>query len=155
MTDIDERASEQNSCHIGEGVIFKGSISAPDTVVVDGTVEGDITARAVRIGVSGAVKGSLNSIDADIHGKLSDKVEVRQFLHVRSTGRVEGEVACGDVQIEKGAILAASVTSIRGATDEQALPDKQPSTVSTLAPRPAKTETPVPGVARMKLTAAE
>ena len=63
MTDIDERASEQNSCHIGEGVIFKGSISAPDTVVVDGTVEGDITARAVRIGVSGLIRSTVPICD--------------------------------------------------------------------------------------------
>ncbi len=162
MADEDNRASEPNCCYIGEGVTFKGSISAPDVIVVDGTVEGDITARTVRIGVSGTVKGSMMSVDADIQGRLSDKVEVKQFLLVRSTGRVEGEVACGDVQIEKGAILGASVVSIRAA-DEQAAsegqeavaPQPAPSVVSTLTSRQAKTETPAPGVTRMKLTAAE
>ena len=66
MADSDDRASEPNSGYIGESVIFKGSISAPDVIVVDGTVEGDISAQTVRIGVSGVVKGSLVAVDADI-----------------------------------------------------------------------------------------
>ncbi len=163
MSDNEDRGSEPNSGYIGEGVVFKGSISAPDMIVVDGTVEGDISARTVKIGVSGIVKGSLVAVDADIQGRLSDKVEVKQFLLVRATGRIEGEVACGDVQIEKGAVLAASVTSIHAESDEQAATDGQavadappaPSIVSTLATRPAKPETPASGVTRMKLTAAE
>ena len=88
---------------------------------------------------------------------------MKQFLFVRSTGRIEGEVACGDVQIEKGAILAASVVSVRAANDEQTALDEQaetaeqpaPSVISNLAARPAKTEPPKPSVTRMKLTAAE
>ena len=83
---------------------FKGSISAPDVIVVDGIVEGDVTARSVRVGVSGSIKGTVTSIDADVHGKLCDKIEVKEFLLVRATGHIEGSLACGDVQVERGAI---------------------------------------------------
>ena len=77
MTTNESRLAEPNSAHIGEGVTFKGSISAPDVIVVDGIVEGDVTARSVRVGVSGSIKGTVTSIDADVHGKLCDKIEVK------------------------------------------------------------------------------
>ena len=117
MTTNESRLAEQNSAHIGEGVTFKGSISAPDVIVVDGIVEGDVTARSVRVGVSGSIKGTVTSIDADVHGKLCDKIEVKEFLLVRSTGHIEGSLACGDVQVERGAILSATVTSTRAKTE--------------------------------------
>lgn len=111
MAENPTRALEKNSAHIGEGVTFKGSISAPNLVVVDGDVEGDVTAKSIKVGPTGLIKGSIVSTDADVEGRISDNVEVKGFLHVRATGRVEGQVMCGDVQIEKGAVLSAAMTS--------------------------------------------
>ena len=113
MTTNESRLAEANSAHIGEGVTFKGSITVPDVIVVDGVVEGDITARTVRVGVSGSIKGTVTSIDAEVHGRLCDKVEVKEFLLVRSTGRIEGSLAYGDVQVERGAVLSANVSPPR------------------------------------------
>jgi len=114
MTTNESRLAETNSAHIGEGVTFKGAITVPDVIVVDGIVEGDVTARTVRVGVSGSIKGTVTSIDAEVHGRLCDKVEVKEFLLVRSTGRIEGSLAYGDVQVERGAVLSANVSSTRG-----------------------------------------
>ena len=156
MTTNESRLAEQNSAHIGEGVTFKGSISVPDVIVVDGIVEGDVTARSVRVGVSGSIKGTVTSIDADVHGKLCDKIEVKEFLLVRSTGHIEGSLACGDVQVERGAILSATVTSTR-AKAEAARPGP------TEAARPASERPPAENAsdasrtepAKIKLAAAE
>lgn len=103
---------DANSGFIGEGVLFKGSITAPDTLVVHGVVEGDITARSVLVGASGSIKGSLKSVDAEIHGKVGDDVEVQDFLHLSPTSRLEGTVSCRDIQIDRGASLKASFISI-------------------------------------------
>ena len=48
------RLAEPNVAYIGEGVIIKGEINVPDVIVVEGAVEGDVTARSVRIGTSGS-----------------------------------------------------------------------------------------------------
>src|SRR6476661_3730594 len=64
------------------------------------------------IGKGVMIKGKVTSEDADVHGSMSEKVEVKEFLLVRSTGRIEGNVSCGDVQVEKGAVLAGGVFSI-------------------------------------------
>ena len=156
MTTNESRLAEPNSAHIGEGVTFKGSISAPDVIVVDGIVEGDVNARSVRVGVTGSIKGTVTSIDADVHGRLCDKVEVKEFLLVRATGRIEGSLAYGDVQIERGAILSANVTSTR-AKEEAPRPAAEPQAEKFDPARadasgldPARTEP-----AKIKLAAAE
>jgi cytoskeletal protein CcmA (bactofilin family) len=54
-------------------------------------------------------------------------VEVKQFLLVRSTGRIEGSMSCGDVQVEKGAVLAGGVFSIHPKSDQKpAIKDAAP-----------------------------
>ena len=112
MTTNELRLAEPNVAYIGKGVTIKGEFNAPDVIVVDGTIEGNVTARSIRVGASGVIKGNVTSEDADVHGSMSEKVEVKEFLLVRSTGRIEGNVSCGDVQVEKGAVLAGGVFSI-------------------------------------------
>jgi cytoskeletal protein CcmA (bactofilin family) len=131
MTSTEFRPAEPNSVYIGAGVTIKGAIAAPGDIVVDGGVEGDVTARAVRIGPSGSVKGSVRAEEVDVHGLLSDKVEVRQLLHVRSTGRIEGNVSCSDVQVDRGGVLAGGIFSVKPEASEtsktnlaQATPDR-------------------------------
>ena len=114
MSNDNFRLAEPNVAYIGEGVTIKGEINVPDVIVVEGAVEGDVTARSVRIGTSGSIKGNLVASEADVHGSLSENAEVKQFLLVRSTGRIEGNVTCGDVQVEKGAVLAGGVFSVSG-----------------------------------------
>jgi cytoskeletal protein CcmA (bactofilin family) len=122
--DKEYKKTEPKVAYIGEGVVFKGEIAAPETVIVDGSVEGELSARCVRVGVSGSLKGSITVTDADIQGTVTDKLEVKQLLIIRSTGRVEANVSYGELQIEKGAIItgAVSSTDVRSAkTSDQSM----------------------------------
>ena len=103
----------------------------------------------MRVGVSGSIKGTVTSIDADVHGKLCDKIEVKEFLLVRATGHIEGSLACGDVQVERGAILSATVTSTRAKGEVPARPAPERPAVENTS-EPGKTEP-----AKIKLAAAE
>ena len=100
----------ENSAYVGACVIFKGDIVAQDTVIVEGTVEGHVAAGSVRVGTNGAIKGSLSAADAEIKGLLAEKAEIKGFLHLRSTGRIEGKVRCGDLEVERGAVIAGAFT---------------------------------------------
>jgi cytoskeletal protein CcmA (bactofilin family) len=111
MTFKDFRLGAPNVAYIGAGVTVKGAIVVPEAIVVDGVVEGDVTAPSIRIGAAGAIKGNVVSSDVDVHGTLGEKADVKEFLVVRSSGRVEGRVTCGDVEVEKGAVLAGGIFS--------------------------------------------
>jgi len=91
--------------YIGLGTVFKGEISVPELLVIEGTVEGDVKTQTLRVGANGAVKGKVFASNADIHGTLSEDVEIEDFLLLRSTSRIEGHVKCGDVQVERGAAI--------------------------------------------------
>ena len=125
----ESRLVEANVAYIGEGVIVKGEISVPDILVVDGIVEGNLTARAIRVGPTGSIKGNIVSTEAEVHGSVSEKVEVKQLLIVRSTGRIDGEISYGEVQIEKGAIITGAFSSTDFRSDKRNGKIEQPSPV--------------------------
>jgi cytoskeletal protein CcmA (bactofilin family) len=100
----------ENSAYVGARVLFKGDIVAQDTVIVEGTVEGNVSAGSVHVGTHGAIKGSLSAADAEIKGLLAEKADIKGFLHLRSTGRIEGNISCGDLEVERGAVIAGAFT---------------------------------------------
>lgn len=105
------RPDQENVAYIGAGVTLKGEISVPDLIVVDGTVEGDITARVVCVGQSGVIRGNISATEADISGSITDHVEIKQLLIVRATGRVEGRVMYGEIELEKGAVVTGDLSA--------------------------------------------
>ena len=93
---------------------FKGSITAPERIVVHGTVEGDLVARDLLVGPTGTIKGNVKVDQADIQGKVLQNIEARVCLSLRKTGRIEGSAVYGDIEIEKGGVLSGEVSSIKG-----------------------------------------
>jgi cytoskeletal protein CcmA (bactofilin family) len=116
MTDISRdnagRSAEPNTLYIGQGVCVTGDISVPGIVVVDGIVEGNITGRAIWVSPSGTIKGKIAAVEAEIHGTISDSIEVKQLLIVHATGRVSGDVSYGELQLAKGAIISGTFSSV-------------------------------------------
>ena len=47
--------------YIGEGVTIKGEISVPDTLVVCGSVEGDVSVGNLVVGETGVIKAGSSS----------------------------------------------------------------------------------------------
>jgi cytoskeletal protein CcmA (bactofilin family) len=105
------RPDQENAAYIGAGVAVKGDISAPDALVVDGVIEGDVAARVVVVGGSGAIRGKVNAVEADIGGAVVGEVHITRLLAIRATGRVEGRVSYGEIALEKGALLKGELSS--------------------------------------------
>jgi cytoskeletal protein CcmA (bactofilin family) len=114
-----------NSAYIGEGVTVKGSIIVPEEIVVDGTVEGDVTAQSIRIGSSGSIDGRVVSADLDVWGTLGKQTEVKTFLVIRSGARIKGHIKCGDFEVEKGAVLDGGIFSAYAAATVSPVNDNE------------------------------
>jgi len=79
---------DANRLYIGEGVTIKGEISVPDTLVVCGVLEGDVTVGNLVVGETGAIKGRITVAEnAEISGKVFEKLDVKCLLILRSTRR--------------------------------------------------------------------
>ncbi len=104
----ESRTIEPNSLYVGEGVTLKGDISNSHIIVVDGSIEGNVVGHAIWVGPSGTIKGTIVASEAEIHGTISEKIEVKQLLLVHPTGRVTGEVSYGDLVLLKGAVISGT-----------------------------------------------
>jgi len=104
--------SKQNSVFIGEGVSFKGSISAPDEAFIEGQFDGDLTVGNLLIGQTGRVTGTIKADRVDVKGELNKDISTRQLLIVRSTGKVNGTLEYGEIEIERGGQVRGNMTQV-------------------------------------------
>ena len=55
------RPEEKNVVYVGEGVTLTGVVHAQDVVVIDGTVEGEITCDQLIVGPGGVAQRTIAS----------------------------------------------------------------------------------------------
>lgn len=86
---------------IGTGTTLKGDLSSNSDLRIDGTIIGNITSNAkIVIGTSGVVEGDLNGNQADIVGKVSGSIRVKDLLQLRSECVVNGNIYATKLQVE-------------------------------------------------------
>jgi cytoskeletal protein CcmA (bactofilin family) len=135
MSSTEHAMPDANRLFIGEGVTIKGEISVPDPLVVCGVLEGDVTVGNLVVGETGAIKGRITVAEnAEISGKVFEKLDVKCLLILRSTGRVDGNISYGLLQIEQGVSIAGGLSS----TDYR--PEQQKAPKLDLYPRDQKSQ---------------
>lgn len=89
---------------ISSGTTIKGDISSNSDIRVDGTIIGNISSTAkIVVGNSGVVEGDINGNHADIVGKTSGTIKVKELLQLRGECVVNGNIYAGKLQIEPSA----------------------------------------------------
>ncbi len=104
--------TKDKSIFIGTGVVFKGSINAPDQAIISGSVEGELVARDVLIGAAGVVSGNTQADFIEVKGELNQSVVTKNVLIVRSTGKVNGDVTYGELEIERGGKIKGTLNQV-------------------------------------------
>ena len=94
---------------IGEGVSVSGSLVVPAKAVVNGQLEGDITADDLLVGATGRIVGTVRARNAEVYGEIHEKLQVAEHLLVRGIGKITGNVSYGEIQIERGGMVHASI----------------------------------------------
>lgn len=89
---------------IGTGTTLKGDISSNGDLRIDGKLIGNINSTAkVVIGANGVVEGDINGVQADIMGRVTGTIKVKDLLQLKSSGIVNGNIHAGKLQIEPAA----------------------------------------------------
>jgi len=112
---MDEKSVEPGSLMIGEGVTISGSFTVPARVVINGTVEGEISAKEMLIGATGRVVGKVSAEVVEIYGEVNDALTASKALVLRASGRASGSIQYAELEIEKGAQLRGTLTVIDSA----------------------------------------
>jgi cytoskeletal protein CcmA (bactofilin family) len=89
---------------ISAGTTLKGDISSNADLRIDGTIVGNINSSAkIVIGSSGVVEGDIFGNNADIVGKISGNIHVKELLQLRGDCLVNGNIYAGKLQVEPSA----------------------------------------------------
>jgi cytoskeletal protein CcmA (bactofilin family) len=119
--------SEGKRLIVGRDISLSGEISSCDKLIVEGRVQANVSdCHEISIAQTGAFKGNAEIDGAEISGQFQGTLTVHDRLLIRSTGRVDGEVRYGRLEIECGGELTGQVTSMG--------PPKQPRVIGSGTP---------------------
>lgn len=110
-TDHDNRP-EANTLYVGERITVRGAVVVANAVVVDGLLEGDISAGNLLVTETGTIRGKVSvAQNAEVFGHVYDRLDVKGLLILRATSRADGNITSGTLQIEKGAAINGGICS--------------------------------------------
>lgn len=116
----------QSSLIIGEGVVFTGTIYAPGTASINGTVNGEVHVSDLQIGPKGNVAGKIEAKVIDVHGLLSDNILCHDHILIHRTGSVSGQLDYSDIEIERGGQFKGNMVQHANAKSTNIPLDSQP-----------------------------
>ncbi len=94
---------------IVEGTAIKGNIQSSADFRLDGQLVGDFESTGkLVVGPTGSVLGNIVCENCDIEGKFEGKIQVSETLTLKEGAYVKGEVICGKLSVEQGAIFNAT-----------------------------------------------
>jgi cytoskeletal protein CcmA (bactofilin family) len=107
---------------VGPTVYFKGEISANESLIIEGEIEGTIrhNSRNLTIGKQGRVQAEIFAKIIDVRGQVNGDIYGEELVHLFSTAVVTGTVHCTRIIMDDGAALNGTVNM----TGEVAKPAK-------------------------------
>jgi len=94
--------SSDTDLHVPRSTVIRGDLSHPGTVVIAGTVLGNVSCRHLTINEKARIRGDVTAQELIIDGALTGTVSAPRIMF-RPTSRVEGPVYCNWFKLEQGA----------------------------------------------------
>lgn len=86
---------------IASGTTLKGDLSSNGDIRIDGTLKGNINGTAkVIIGANGLVEGDITGQQADIMGRVTGTIKVKELLQLKGGSQINGNIYSNKLQIE-------------------------------------------------------
>lgn len=107
--------SGNNTSLIGAGTSLKGDITSNADMRIDGHLTGNIYSTAkVIIGANGSVEGDICGQQADIHGKVTGTIKVKELLQLKGSCVVNGNIEAAQLQIDTTAVFNGQCQMVQG-----------------------------------------
>ncbi|MBD5444890.1 MAG: polymer-forming cytoskeletal protein [Lachnospiraceae bacterium] len=103
---------------IGKGAVFDGNITAPETIRIDGTLNGNCDCKEQLIlGTDGQIKGDITAQNVIISGKVEGDIVVNGKLELLSTGKLTGNITARSLVIDEDACFDGRCTMTTNSAD--------------------------------------
>jgi cytoskeletal protein CcmA (bactofilin family) len=95
---------------IGAGAEFKGQIHVEGSIIIDGRVDGNVTANGrITLGKHGAVNGNLHAPEIVIGGKVQGHVVSTGRVQLLPGAHVDGDIKSPSLSVAEGANFSGKV----------------------------------------------
>lgn len=89
---------------IGKGAVIEGNITAPETVRLDGILNGNCECKEnLIIGTDGQVNGDITAKNVLISGKVEGDIFANGKIELLSTGKILGNITAKSLVIDENA----------------------------------------------------
>lgn len=89
---------------IGKGAVIEGNITAPETVRLDGTLNGNCDCKEnLIIGVDGQVNGDITAQNVLISGNVEGDIFADGKIELLATGKILGNITAKSLVIDENA----------------------------------------------------
>ena len=103
---------------VGEAVELTGSIANTGSILINGTVHGDVKSdQSVVVGQNARVEGPVSATTVQVAGKVSGSIKASDTLELLPESRVDGDIEAGVLNIQPGAIFNGT-SKMAGMEDE-------------------------------------
>jgi cytoskeletal protein CcmA (bactofilin family) len=103
---------------ISSALTITGDLESAGDVQIDGMVEGDVRAQAVKIGDGAKIRGSVFGEAVELAGSVEGKIEADN-VSIAKTGHMHGDIVHKTLQVESGAFIDGHVRSQSGGPGRQ------------------------------------
>lgn len=111
---------------IGPNVTIEGSVTGSETMVIDGTLRGEINISSdLRVGTKGRVEAKVHARNIVIEGKLNGEISADDRVELVSGSSVDGNIKAPKIIVAEGAKFRGSVDMGSKVPSEHAAATKQ------------------------------
>ena len=114
---------------ISNGTDITGDVKSNGDIRIDGSLKGHLHLKGkVVIGPTGKVNGEIICKNSEISGVIEGKITVGQFLNLKASSKILGDIVTSKLSIEPGAIFSGTCKMSDNENNEGAasLKEKQP-----------------------------
>ena len=104
-------AREVRTATLGRSVFIKGTLSGSEDLTVDGHVEGriDLPEYTLVIGPNAQIDAAIVAKSVLVFGRIAGTITAHDSVDIRTGASVEGELTCGRISIQDGAVFSGKV----------------------------------------------
>jgi cytoskeletal protein CcmA (bactofilin family) len=104
-----DAAAGNTNTMIGAGTIIIGDMESNGDIRIDGVLNGSLKGKAkIIVGTEGVVDGNIEGLQADIMGRVTGSIKVKELLFLHGKTVVNGDIYAGKLQVEPTAVFNGS-----------------------------------------------
>jgi len=99
------RKSDRLELVMGESSKITGYVESAGTILIEGTIIGNLHGNKVILGEKSYVKGDISANIISIAGRVDGQLKGGESIEVKATGHISGDIVTKTLSMMKGAIF--------------------------------------------------